>query len=109
MDNSRKILRLHFKLEEQMNAWDMIYIYSHVFNQNLHSPVSWPKPELGFYRNVFDFSMELGDSSGSVLSCRSAAQTLPPVHNTKSENLGKNSMYPSILQSDLLSRCSPSS
>jgi len=87
----------------------MIYIYSHVFNQNLHSPFSWPKPELGFYKNVFDFSAELGDLSCSVLSYLSAAQTLPPACNTTSEKLGKNSMYPSILQRDLLSRCSLSS
>lgn len=68
MGNSRKILQLRFKLEEQMNAWDTIYIYSHVFNQNLHSPFSWPKPELGFYKIVFNFSTELGDLSSSVLS-----------------------------------------
>lgn len=74
MDNSRKILQLHFKLEEQMNAWYMIYIYSHVFNQNLHSCFSWPKPEPGFYKNVFNFSMELRDLSSSAIEVLHSVQ-----------------------------------
>lgn len=74
IDNSRKILQLHFKLEEQMNAWDMIYIYFHVFNQNLHSCFSWPKPEPGFYKNVFNFSMELRDLSSSAIEVLHSVQ-----------------------------------